>query len=108
MATASSLPVVLYEGKKWFLDSRLRQIRNIRNPHDYQDLNDFELEYVRGLAEAAVRIVWKDEGRNSEGRSIGPAYTENAAGDLVENFGWITWKEANETAERLGIELDEI
>lgn len=108
MATVKNLPVVAYEGKTWFLDSRLRQIRNTKNPHDFQDLNDFELEYLFGLVNTPVRIVWKDEGRDSEGRSIGPAYTENAAGDLVDNYGWITWKEANQTAEKLGLELQEV
>ena len=39
------LPVVRYEGKLWFLDKRLRQLRNVHNPHDFIDLNDFEVEY---------------------------------------------------------------
>ena len=42
------LPVVRYERKVWFLDERLRQLRNIRNPHDFMDLNDFEVEYFSG------------------------------------------------------------
>ena len=41
------LPVVRYERKLWFLDERLRQLRNIRNPHDFMDLNDFEVEYFK-------------------------------------------------------------
>ena len=39
------LPIVRYERKLWFLDERLRQLRNVRNPHDFIDLNDFEVEY---------------------------------------------------------------
>ena len=39
------LPVVRYEGKLWFLDERLRQLRNVGSPHDFIDLNDFEVEY---------------------------------------------------------------
>jgi hypothetical protein len=39
------LPVVRYERKLWFLDERLRQLRNVRNPHDFVDLSDFEIEY---------------------------------------------------------------
>jgi len=39
------LPVVRYERKLWFLDERLRQLRNVQNPHDFINLNDFELEY---------------------------------------------------------------
>lgn len=41
------LPIVQYEGVKWFFDERLRQIRNIRNPHDFMNLNDFEVDYFR-------------------------------------------------------------
>ncbi len=41
------LPVVYFERKLWFLDERLRQLRNVRNPHDFIDLNDFEVEYFR-------------------------------------------------------------
>ena len=41
------LPVVPYERKLWFLDERLRQLRNIRNPHDFINLNDFEVDYFK-------------------------------------------------------------
>jgi hypothetical protein len=41
------LPIVTHERKKWFFDERLRQIRNMRNPHDFIDLNDFEIEYFK-------------------------------------------------------------
>ena len=37
------LPIVVYEGKRWFLDIRLSQIRNIHNPHDYLDLDKDEI-----------------------------------------------------------------
>jgi hypothetical protein len=39
------LPVVRYERKLWFLDERLGQLRNVQNPHDFINLNDFEIEY---------------------------------------------------------------
>lgn len=39
------LPVVRYERKLWFFDERLRQLRNVRNPHDFIDLDNFEVEY---------------------------------------------------------------
>lgn len=108
MATLTKLPVIKHEGKQWYFDARLRQIRNLENPHDVENLDDFKMEYFIGLAKAAVRIVWKDEGLDAEGRPIGPAYAENAAGDLVENYDWITWKQANDTAERLGVELQDV
>ena len=41
------LPVVRYERKLWFFDERLRQLRNVRNPHDFIDLNEFEVEYFK-------------------------------------------------------------
>lgn len=41
------LPVVNYEERQWFFDERLRQLRNIRNPHDFIDLNAFEVQYFR-------------------------------------------------------------
>jgi hypothetical protein len=41
------LPVVRYERKLWFFDERLIQLRNVRNPHDFIDLNDFEVDHFR-------------------------------------------------------------
>jgi len=48
------LPVVTYEHKKWFFDERLRQIRNIRNPHEWIDLNEFEMDYFKRKARAKI------------------------------------------------------
>lgn len=39
------------EGKKFFFDEKLRQLRNTENPHDYIDLNEFELAYFKAKAE---------------------------------------------------------
>lgn len=44
------LPVVRYERKLCFFDERLKQLRNVRNPHDFINLNDFEVEYFRRKA----------------------------------------------------------
>jgi len=107
-STPTKLPVVTYEDKNWYFDARLRQIRNVENPHDYQDLDTVEMVYFNQLLEGITRIVWKDEGRDSEGRSIGPAYVENAAGEIVRNYGWITWKKAKDAADELGVELQEV
>ncbi len=41
------LPVVRYERKWWFFDERLRQIRNVRNPHDFIDLDEVEMDYFK-------------------------------------------------------------
>jgi len=41
------LPIITYNRKKWFFDERLKQLRNVKNPHDFTDLNDFEVEYFR-------------------------------------------------------------
>jgi hypothetical protein len=37
------LPIVEYAGKKWFLDVRLRQIRNVIDTYDYIDLDEDEV-----------------------------------------------------------------
>ena len=108
--TPTRLPIVEYENKRWYFDARLRQIRNVENPHDYQTLSDVEMRYFEGPGDPKriVHIVWKDEGRDNEGRSIGRAYAENAAGEIVRNYGWTTWKVANDEATALGLELDEV
>ena len=41
------LPVVHFERKLWFFDERLRQLRNLWNPHDFISLNEFEIEYFK-------------------------------------------------------------
>ena len=41
------LPVVRYERKLWFFDEPLGQLRNIQNPHDFIDLNEFEIEFLK-------------------------------------------------------------
>ena len=52
--TPAKLPIVAYEDKNWYFDARLRQIRNVENPHEFQDLNDFEMEYFQDLANRAA------------------------------------------------------
>ena len=48
------LPMVtLSNGKTYFIDDRLRQLRNIFNPHDYID------EYKSKLTAADLDEVWK-------------------------------------------------
>jgi hypothetical protein len=42
------LPIVTYERKRWFFDERLRQLRNIKNPHEWIELNEFEMDYFKG------------------------------------------------------------
>jgi hypothetical protein len=36
------LPTIEYKGKKYFRDDRLRQIRNVDNPHDYVEFDDMQ------------------------------------------------------------------
>ena len=43
------LPIVSYEGTQFFFDERLKQIRKVINPHNFQDLNDFEMVFFREL-----------------------------------------------------------
>lgn len=51
------LPVVQEEDKEYFFDERLRQLRNVRNPHDFRDLDDFEMEYFGKLAKNTKQVI---------------------------------------------------
>lgn len=48
------LPLVRVDGRLCFFDERLGQLRNVRNPHDFFDLNDFEVLYYRNK----VKGIW--------------------------------------------------
>ena len=37
------LPIVSFEGKRWFLDARLRELRNVENPHEWVELDEVVL-----------------------------------------------------------------
>lgn len=43
------LPIVKWEDEEadFFFDERLKELRNVKNPHDRISLNEFELEYYR-------------------------------------------------------------
>lgn len=41
-----SLPIYKHEGKTYFFDARLRQLRNVDNPHDYIDLTSDEVDTI--------------------------------------------------------------
>ena len=43
------LPVVRYAGKYWHFDQKLRQLRNVGNPHDWLNLTYFEALYFEGV-----------------------------------------------------------
>jgi hypothetical protein len=45
-----ALPKVKVGKKMYFFDERLKQLRNVRNPHDFIDLDDFETEYYKEQA----------------------------------------------------------
>jgi len=36
---AKKLSILRMEGKDYFIDRRLNQIRNVKNPHDYEDVS---------------------------------------------------------------------
>ena len=44
----AQLPTIKMDGKRWFIDRRLGEIRNVSNPHDVesvsQEIIDFWLE----------------------------------------------------------------
>lgn len=45
------LPIVRYEDRLWFFDARLHQIRPVRPPLEFWDLNDFEMAYFQDLVD---------------------------------------------------------
>lgn len=44
---ARSLPVVKLGGKRYYVDERLREIRNVENPHDAEPVSRALIEYWR-------------------------------------------------------------
>jgi len=48
--TTRQLPLVERNGKKYFLDERLRELRNVDNPHDY----------INYWGEKNVWIIWNN------------------------------------------------
>jgi len=54
--TTHQLPVIVYKGKKYYRDTKLRQIRNVDNPHDFIDFDDMEGEGLLFSAERGTPI----------------------------------------------------
>ena len=44
-----TLPTVRYQGRYWYFDQKLRQLRNVGNPHDWLNLTYFEVLYFEGV-----------------------------------------------------------
>jgi len=41
-----SLPIVFVNGKRYYFDMKLKQIRNVDNPHDFIDLTDWDIVHL--------------------------------------------------------------
>lgn len=58
ISMATQLPIVNYEGKKWFFDEKLKQLRTVTHgPKDkleFMNLNDFEIKYFKDKLKEAV------------------------------------------------------
>jgi hypothetical protein len=54
------LPIVTYERKVGFYDEQVRQLRNVRNPHDSIGLCEFEVDYSRRRARVKPIIPFPD------------------------------------------------
>jgi hypothetical protein len=76
--------------------------------HFDDPLTSEERQRIVGVLTEVREIVWKDEGRDDEGQSIGPAYAEDATGNVIVNFDWVTWKKAHDISSRLQVELNEV
>lgn len=46
---ARALPVVEINGKRYYADNRLRQFRNVENPHDFMDWDMLQNWYLDKL-----------------------------------------------------------
>lgn len=92
------------------LDDGIPEFSNAISVNDFAEpLANHERQFIIAVLTNQIRrIVWKDEGRDSEGRSIGPAYAEDAAGHIVTNYDCITWKKADKIARALQVELQEV
>jgi hypothetical protein len=49
------LPIEKVEGKSYFVDLRLHQLRNIDNPHDFKTFRD-EFDLLDYLSESGINI----------------------------------------------------
>ena len=56
------LPKVKFEGKTWFFDKQLSQLRNITNPNDYLDLNEEEVETLTQKTAGNITLTPKAVG----------------------------------------------
>lgn len=52
MSNVRRLPIMVYQGKSYFIDNRLGQIRNIDNPSDYINIKDLPMD-----AQDAIEVV---------------------------------------------------
>ena len=46
------LPVVRFRGKRWFFDARLSELRNVKNPHEWIDLDEYMVAWLKPTLEA--------------------------------------------------------
>lgn len=49
-STPRSLPTTILNGKTYFVDKRLNQLRNVENPHDFINILDADLVVFTGGA----------------------------------------------------------
>jgi hypothetical protein len=47
----TELPKIREDNKTYYFDERLRQLRNVNNPHDFVNINDFEMQYYKEKVE---------------------------------------------------------
>ncbi len=45
----SALPTINWNGKQWFVDRTLNQIRNVENPHEFHDITELGLAVQTAL-----------------------------------------------------------
>ena len=52
-----ALPIIKLGSKRYFVDTRLNELRNIRNPHDIEVMGGSEEFYVRHFGYNALDTV---------------------------------------------------
>ncbi len=99
---ARALPIVSSGGKRWFLDMRLRELRNVKNPHEWVDFSEVDWEGLKvvepggeigqkGGAEMLVRLVVDRDRAKS---IVLEQEIARRVSDLLESLGHhVTWEQ---------------
>lgn len=66
----SELSTIRKNGVKYYFDPRLKQLRNVKNPHDYIDLDDEEVTKIQDRIDNRKIKVGLDNGETTTVYSV--------------------------------------